>query len=597
MNTKTIKLDISKKLYETIVAKQGDTKSRFLLFNLFDNSLPFDLTGKTVRVYGEKNDGNTIFNDLVITDYKKGYCILELTNQMLAIPGLVSLELVIYEGDKKLSLIPFTLNVVKSINNDEAIVSTNEFTALANALKTVSNVENKADKQQVEELSAQLETKANKNSVFSMANMGQDVKEAMTGGSVAVVGRDTVLTENIVDNQVTIKKTNFISEKIISYNLFNKNTCIDGFYLDYGSGEKRENSAFSYSDFIDCEPGNYVMNQGEFQICYYDKSEIFKSGFLTTNGKFSIPDGISKFRVSIITSMKDTVQINKGESLLSYDDYASVFDFEKPLSKKYSKFSDVIIVSINGKGDFKTITEAVESAKDGDVIIINSGTYQGEVIRAWTKTLYLIGVDKSNTIIINNTGDYKNPPLEICSGLLKNLTIIADKNLNGFEGIPCYAIHIENNFMEGKTLEIDNCHIVSHVNFAIGCGLRKDCLLDIHDSRLESYSELQGGLYVHDTDVDDMVGLQRLRVKNTEILSNSSNNSAQQLVLQSMHKDNSDFNCEFVNVNVRNMITGNQNYAFQDASDWKSYDRPEQVPNISLSKASYGNSLNKLDYV
>ena len=77
MNTKTIKLDISKKLYETIVAKQGDTKSRFLLFNLFDNSLPFDLTGKTVRVYGEKNDGNTIFNDLVITDYKKGYCILE----------------------------------------------------------------------------------------------------------------------------------------------------------------------------------------------------------------------------------------------------------------------------------------------------------------------------------------------------------------------------------------------------------------------------------------------------------------------------------------------------------------------------------------
>ena len=36
MNTKTIKLDINKKLYETITAKQRDTKSRFILFNLYD---------------------------------------------------------------------------------------------------------------------------------------------------------------------------------------------------------------------------------------------------------------------------------------------------------------------------------------------------------------------------------------------------------------------------------------------------------------------------------------------------------------------------------------------------------------------------------
>lgn len=44
MNTKIIKLDINNKMYETITAKQGDTESRFLLFHLFDASLPFDLT-------------------------------------------------------------------------------------------------------------------------------------------------------------------------------------------------------------------------------------------------------------------------------------------------------------------------------------------------------------------------------------------------------------------------------------------------------------------------------------------------------------------------------------------------------------------------
>ena len=53
-------------------------------------------------------------------------------------------------------------------------------------------------------------TKADKNGIFSMANMGQDIKEAMTGGSVAVVGENTVLTENIVDQQVTPRKTSFI---------------------------------------------------------------------------------------------------------------------------------------------------------------------------------------------------------------------------------------------------------------------------------------------------------------------------------------------------------------------------------------------------
>ena len=47
------------------------------------------------------------------------------------------------------------------------------------------------------------------NKVWSMANMGQDVKEALTGGSVAVVGENAVLTENVVSKQITKEKTNF----------------------------------------------------------------------------------------------------------------------------------------------------------------------------------------------------------------------------------------------------------------------------------------------------------------------------------------------------------------------------------------------------
>lgn len=61
---------------------------------------------------------------------------------------------------------------------------------------------------------AQLSQKLDKNGIVSMANMGQDVKEAMTGGSVAVVGKNTVLSENVVNGQITPEKTNFVDNRL-----------------------------------------------------------------------------------------------------------------------------------------------------------------------------------------------------------------------------------------------------------------------------------------------------------------------------------------------------------------------------------------------
>lgn len=176
MNIKKIKFDLNKRLYEKIVAKQGDTKSRFLLFQLLDSSVPFDLTNRSVRVYGLKKDGTEIFNDLIVNDSKKGYCTLELTNQMLALSGDVELELMIIEGQVKLTSNVFILEVRKSINSENSIVSTNEFTALLNglaALNEYENVKENAEKipeivTEVKDLGSQLEHKVNNiNYVYS----------------------------------------------------------------------------------------------------------------------------------------------------------------------------------------------------------------------------------------------------------------------------------------------------------------------------------------------------------------------------------------------------------------------------------------------
>lgn len=142
MNTKIIKFDINKNLYNTLIAKQGDTKSRFLLFNLLDGSIPFSLENRSVRVYAVKPDRTEVFNDLIITDAAKGYCILELTTQMLAVAGTVKLELMVIEEDKKLTSSIFYMDVKASINSEKAVVSTNEFGALLTALSSLNEYDN-----------------------------------------------------------------------------------------------------------------------------------------------------------------------------------------------------------------------------------------------------------------------------------------------------------------------------------------------------------------------------------------------------------------------------------------------------------------------
>lgn len=178
MNTKIIKLDLNRILYDKIIAKQGDTKSRFLLFQLLDGSIPFYLTNRSVRAYMVKPDGKEIFNDLIINNYSLGYCTLELTNQVLAVPGTVKIELMVTEEDRKLTSSVFELEVIKSINSEKSIVSTNEFTALLNGLSSLSEYDNYKNEiaaardgevnllTKVKKIDEQLEHKAKKTTLY-----------------------------------------------------------------------------------------------------------------------------------------------------------------------------------------------------------------------------------------------------------------------------------------------------------------------------------------------------------------------------------------------------------------------------------------------
>ena len=126
---RTINLDINEDFYDLIKVKQNDT-ARYLLFNLLDNGVPFSLENKTVRVYGLKPDGTKVLNNLIIINATRGLAELQLTTQMLVKPGCLKLELVIYEATDVLSTTKFDINIISCLRDDEAIESTNEFSAL-----------------------------------------------------------------------------------------------------------------------------------------------------------------------------------------------------------------------------------------------------------------------------------------------------------------------------------------------------------------------------------------------------------------------------------------------------------------------------------
>ena len=181
-------------------------------------------------------------------------------------------------------------------------------------------IANKANKEEIKTINLQLDTKANKNEIFSMANMGQDIKEAMTGGSVAVVGKNTILAENIINGQVTPEKTSFINNKL-EYEL--ERGSVSGNNLD----DSNPNGRLRTKSFISNNNKMYILrNNSNFLIgvfTYLDgKYDGIDLGWQDVN-RIEIPKGKEiKFNVrkkdnSTITD--DDITIIKNSIEVRYD--------------------------------------------------------------------------------------------------------------------------------------------------------------------------------------------------------------------------------------------------------------------------------------
>ena len=106
----------------------------------------------------------------------------------------------------------------------------------------------------IDETNAQLSHKLSKDGIVTMANMGQDVKEAMTGGSVAVVSGYSVGQQNIIDGSVVPSKMDYFT------NLINKENVELNKVISPSSFIVSELPGYALTDFIPIQSGKYTIN-------------------------------------------------------------------------------------------------------------------------------------------------------------------------------------------------------------------------------------------------------------------------------------------------------------------------------------------------
>lgn len=141
MYKRDIYLDIDDKLNEHIKSVELDSNSRVWHFHLMVDYEPLDLTGKSVHFRAEKPDKTNVLNDCEIIDAENGIVKVELTRQVNAVPGHVNCLLKIVGSDGYvLKTKTFIVEVSKTLS-DKPIVSTNEFSALDEALGRVQNID------------------------------------------------------------------------------------------------------------------------------------------------------------------------------------------------------------------------------------------------------------------------------------------------------------------------------------------------------------------------------------------------------------------------------------------------------------------------
>ena len=123
---------------QKVYAKQYDKTSRYLEVTVMSGDEEVILPlGAIPRIRCTKPDGTTVFNDGCIHENR---VYVELSEELLSVVGTASADIGIYSGESILSTEPFDIEIIPMQYNAARAGSSDEFSALTQALTTVGNI-------------------------------------------------------------------------------------------------------------------------------------------------------------------------------------------------------------------------------------------------------------------------------------------------------------------------------------------------------------------------------------------------------------------------------------------------------------------------
>ena len=299
-NFRTIELiwdKANKSIIKTIKTASSDTTGRYLSVKVLDGGQEETLNNAKLQLYWEHPNFNTSGTDDFDTVNNGGLFKMTFSDEMLTNIGKLNAHLVLTLPDGRITSGGFPIEVFKGA--DDGVV------VPANGNGLVKQIDGKIDKGNV-----------------TLNDLTQEVKEALTGGAVAVVGENAVGTENIKTAAVTPSKTAFFE---ISKNLFNPESVIRNKTFDTAGSVIDDSVFWVNSEFIPVNQGETIrLTAGVYRIATYreDKSFVSRSG-TDINGVYKVTaSSIKLIRISG-TVDPNTVMMNKGDSLLPFEQFGN----------------------------------------------------------------------------------------------------------------------------------------------------------------------------------------------------------------------------------------------------------------------------------
>ena len=281
------------------------------------------------------------------------------------------------------------------------------------------------------------------------------------------------------------------------------------------------------------------------------------------------------------------INISKG-SEPNYSQYGIVVDLNNtlPTIEKIFKHNIYdIVIAKDGSGDYTNLTEAVENAKDFDTIYIKNGVYDNEIVKAWLKTVFIVGESRDGVVIKNNTGAYDSPPIEMGTGMLKNLTVYAEGNATPTN--KGYALHSESSVSASSCnfFILENCTFKSDYRQSWGMGMRGDTHYYARNCTFEQ-------VYFHDCEHAYRATNQYIEFDSCNIVARADGTA---LLLQDQQMSGANIDLTFNRCLVKSENGANIQYGKWTGSDVEWVSSLDDFPTWHLSAYSFGNSDNALN--